>query len=124
MRAGVASKPASQKAVLTKATLRAAALLGLKDAELARIIGVSAATLSRLHRDRTIDPVTKEGELALLFVRLVRSLDAVLSGNEAATRAWFDAHNHALRGVPRELVTTTVGLVHVLEYLDAIRAKN
>ena len=109
---------------LTKATLRAAALLDLNDADLARVIGVSPASLSRLHRDRTIQPASKEGELAILLVRLYRSLDGVLGGQEAALRRWFQAENHHLGGVPSQLVQTVQGLVHVIQYLDAMRAKN
>ncbi len=124
MPAVAAEKLVTQALVLTKATLRAAALLHVKDGELSRILGVSPASLSRLHRDRTIEPTSKEGELAILFVRMVRSLDAVTSGNENAARAWFRAENRHLRGVPADLVRTTLGLVHVLEYLDAMRAKN
>jgi len=111
-------------AVLTRATLRAAALLGLKDAALAHVLGVSAASLSRLRRDRTIAPTSKEGELAVLFLRIYRSLDAVLSGREGPSRAWFHAENHHLGGRPAELIQTVPGLIHVLQYLDAMRAKN
>ena len=119
-----AAQPAPKAAVLTRATLRAAALLGLNDAALARVLGVSAASLSRLRRDRTIAPASKEGELAVLFVRIYRSLDAILSAREGPTRAWFRAENHHLGGVPAELVQTVPGLIHVLQYLDAMRAKN
>jgi hypothetical protein len=115
---------AAPEAALTKAALRASALLGMKDAELARVIGVSAASLSRLHRDRTIAPATKEGELAVLFVRMYRSLDAILGGHEGRMRAWLRAENHHLGGVPAELVQTVPGLVHVIQYLDAMRAKS
>lgn len=115
---------AAQARVLTKATLRAASLLGLKDAALARVIGVSPATLSRLRRDRAIPPTSKEGELAVLLVRVYRSLDAILSGQQGAIREWFHAENHHLGGTPAALVRTVPGLVHVLQYLDAMRAKN
>ena len=43
------------------------------------ILGVSPSTLSRLD-ERPLDPARKEGELAVLFVRLFRSLDALLGG--------------------------------------------
>src|ERR1700694_1289213 len=118
------AQPTPTAAVLTRATLRAAALLGLKDAALARILGVSAASLSRLRRNRTIAPASKEGELAVLSLRVSRSLDAVLSGREGPSRAWFHAANHHLGGSPAELVQTVPGLIHVLQYLDAMRAKN
>ena len=64
-------------AVLTQASLRAAELLGLSAAALARVLGVSEASVSRLAAGtRLIAPASKEGELALLLVRVYRSLDA------------------------------------------------
>lgn len=120
---GAGGAPASG-AVLRRAVTRAAELLGQKRAALAEMLGVSLASAARLVRgERDIDPGSKEGELALLFVRCFRSLDAVLGGDEAAARAWFDAQNSALSGCPRELVLRVPGLVDVLRYLDAMRAK-
>lgn len=117
-------RPAPDRAaVLTKAVLRAAERLGLRDGELARVLGVSPASLSRLRRGRTVDPASKEGELALLLVAAWRSLDGVAGGEEAAARAWVRASNRHLGGVPAELVRTAAGLVHVLQYLEALRSK-
>jgi len=110
--------------VLTKATLRAASLLDLTDAQLARVLGLSPASVSRLRRARVIDPRSKEGEFAILFVRMYRSLDGLLGGTQEALRGWFHSLNHHLGGVPAELVQTIQGLVNVIEYLDAMRAKN
>src|SRR4051812_14708815 len=92
--APAASLKAAQ--VLTKAVLRAGQLLALSDQELGRILGVSPATVSRLSRGRTIAPQSKEGELARLFVRIYRSLDALVGGRQEASRAWLRAHNHHL----------------------------
>ncbi|MEM7199966.1 MAG: antitoxin Xre/MbcA/ParS toxin-binding domain-containing protein [Planctomycetota bacterium] len=114
---------ASPKDVLTKALVRASALLGLSQRALARILGVSESSVSRLDAGRRIDPATKEGELALLFLRMVRSLDAVLGGDAEACRRWFEAGNHHLNGVPAELVQSAAGLVRVTDYLDAVRGK-
>lgn len=113
----------SAAAVLTKATLRAASLLGMVDRELAAVVGISEATVSRLRGGRTIAPESKEGQLALLFVRLFRSLDALLGGDTEKCRAWFGAHNDHLAGRPAELAKSVTGLVHVVEYLDALRGK-
>ena len=121
-RASLQTKP-EPAAVLTRATLRAAERLGLSQRELAQLLGVSAASMSRLSRGRTIDPSGKEGELALLLLRLFRSLDALVGGDEAAARAWFHARNLHLDGVPAELVAKVDGLVHVVEYLDAMRGR-
>jgi transcriptional regulator with XRE-family HTH domain len=108
--------------VLTRALLRAAERLGLSQRDLAAVLGVSPSTLSRLPR-RPLDPRSKEGELAILFVRLYRSLDALLGGDTDQARRWLHAPNHHLGGTPAELVRTVTGLVHVIEYLDAMRGK-
>ena len=113
-----------KEAVLTGATLRAAGLLGMTDADVAQVVGVSGATVSRLRGgQRTISLGSKEAELALLLVRVYRSLDGILGEDREAMRAWFHGKNRHLRGVPAELVRRTDGLVRVLEYLDAMRAK-
>jgi plasmid maintenance system antidote protein VapI len=110
-------------AILTKALLRAASLLGLSNAALARVLGVSEASVSRLASGgRTIDPGTKEGELALLLVRAYRSLDALVGTDAAQRKAWMRGFNRALNGKPIELIERADGLVAVVSYLDAMRA--
>jgi hypothetical protein len=122
---GVAQRLApSRPAVLTKATLRAAERLGLPQRVLCRVLGVSPASLSRLGRSRTLDPESKEGELATLFVRLYRGLDSLVGGNDEKSRAWLQAPNTHLAGVPVELIQSVQGLVRTIEYVDAMRAKN
>ncbi len=123
MRAHATARAAEPGAVLTKATLRAAEALDVTDAQLARIIGVSGASVSRLRSSaRRIDPAGKEGELALTFLRMYRGLAALL-GDAASCRAWFHSENTHLRGVPAERVRTAEGLVDVTQYLDAMRGK-
>ncbi len=109
--------------VLTKAVLRAADLLGLSSAALARILGVSEASVSRLASGaRTVDPQSKEGELALLLVRVYRSLDALVGTDASQRQAWLQGQNRALNGRPIDLIQRTDGLVNVVAYLDAMRA--
>jgi hypothetical protein len=117
-----AAQPAPD-AVLTKALLRAAELLALSSAALARILGVSEASVSRLvSGTRTVDPKSKEGELALLLVRVYRSLDALVGTDAAQRKAWLHGHNRGLNGRPAELIERADGLVSVVNYLDAMRA--
>ena len=119
----VASIVPDEASVVSKALLRAAEALGLSSAELAAIIGTSESTLSRLrHRKRGPIPLgTKEGELALLFLRVFRSLDAMVGGNESHAKAWLRAENHHVGGVPLRRMKKIEGLVDVAEYLDAMR---
>lgn len=117
-------RPPGPSGVLTRATLRAADHLGLPQRVLAQILGVSAASLSRLGRSRSVDPESKEGELAILFVRLYRGLDSLVGGSDDKARAWLSAENAHLAGIPLELITSVEGLVRTTEYVDAMRAKN
>jgi hypothetical protein len=120
------SRPVSapdKAAVLTKATLRAAARLGLTSKALATVIGVSEATVSRMRSgDYTLQPGQKPFELAVLFVRLYRSLDAIVGGDDAVASSWLKNRNTALDGEPLTLIQTVPGLMNVIQYLDARRA--
>jgi hypothetical protein len=107
--------------VLAGAVSTAARLLGVRNNRLAQVIGTSEASVSRLSSGRTIDPESKEGELALLFLRLYRSLDALVGGDDAKAKAWLHAENTHLGGVPAERIRQAEGLVDVIHYLDAMR---
>jgi hypothetical protein len=109
-------------AVLSKATARAAELLKLNNAALARVIGLSEPTITRVRGGRGIDPASKEGQLALLLVRVFRSLDPLVGGDDAKRMAWMHNHNKALQGVPAKLLESPEGLVNTLAYLDGMRA--
>ena len=109
--------------VLTKAALRAAERMGVSNKVLARIVGLSEASVSRMGTGAyTLAPGDKAFELAVLFVRLFRSLDALVHGDDAVARSWISSPNAALGGVPLDVIQTVPGLVHALAYLDARRA--
>ena len=123
-RAAPSPKPAGDAAVLSKAVVRAARLLAFSQREVAKILGVSEATASRLftgHYELSAERA-KEWELALLLVRLFRSLDA-LWGHEAAAHAWLTSPNLALAARPVDLLPSVEGLVRVIHYLDNARGR-
>jgi hypothetical protein len=120
MRAKEQLMPA-EDAVVTKAVQRAASVLGLSQRELGEILGISEAKVSRLGRETLLDPKKKEFELAILLLRMFRSLDALVGGNEEKSRLWLKAHNVYLGDVPKALIREIPGLTHVVEYLDAMR---
>lgn len=112
----------SRSHVARKALARAAERLGLRQAQVARVIGVSESTVARLFAGKAeLALERKEGELALLLLRVFRSLDTVVGGDPAAGKAWFHAQNAHLGGVPSRLVERAEGLVRVAEYLDGVR---
>ena len=114
---------AAEDAVLTKATLRAADLLDVTARMLASVIGVSEATVSRMRRQEfLLERGTKPFELAVLFVRLFRSLDAIAGGDETVARAWLKNTNTVFDAPPLEKILTITGLVDVIAYLDSRRA--
>lgn len=121
-----AAKPVqstSPEVVLTKATLRAAELLDLQSSDLAKVIGVSDATVSRYRKGGAeISPSTKVGELALLLVRMFRSLDPLVGSDTVMRREWMHSANKALGGVPAQLILKPDGLARTLSYLDGMRA--
>lgn len=109
--------------VLGKAIGRAAGMLGLSGAAVARTIGLSEPTVSRVLRgERGLDPQSKEGELALLVVRVFRSLDPLVGMDDQKRLAWMRSYNRALGGTPLELMQRADGLVATLNYLDGMRA--
>ena len=109
--------------VLAKAAMKAAARLGLSAKSLAAVLGVSEATLSRMkRRDLALEPGTKPFELAVLFIRMFRSLDALTGGDEALANAWLMNFNVALEARPIDKIVTIAGLMDVIAYLDARRS--
>jgi uncharacterized protein (DUF2384 family) len=120
MSANLLEKPNASE-VLTKAVARAAERLDISHAMLAKVLGVSPPTVSRLYSGvYKLDERRKEWEFALLFVRVFRSLDSIV-GNEMTARKWLASDNNGLNGRPIDLIIQTEGLVRVVNYLDASR---
>lgn len=110
-------------AILTKAVVRSATLLGLSDATLAAVIGVSAATVSRCRSGAVaLNPDQKAGQLARLLIRVFRALDPLVGGNDDDRKAWMQGHVAPLHGTPAQLILSPDGLVRTLAYLDGMRA--
>ena len=90
--------PPREAAVVTKAVMRAAERLGLPNRVLAGVLGVSEATVSRMGAGTyLLDAGSKPFELAVLFLRLFRSLDAIVGGDTAVARAWLQQREHRAR---------------------------
>jgi hypothetical protein len=118
-----ASQIDAESSVLTKATLRAADMLDITAKVLSSVIGVSEATVSRMRRHEfLLERGSKPFELAVLFVRLFRSLDAIAGGDADVARAWLRNANTALGERPLEKILTIAGLIDVIAYLDSRRA--
>jgi len=116
------TKKPEASAVLSKAVARAAERLDVSKSLLAKVLGVSPPTITRLYSGSyLLDQGRKEWDFALLFVRVFRSLDSIV-GDEATARKWLSSENRGLNARPIELIRNTEGLVRVVQYLDASRA--
>lgn len=117
-------RSSNEGAVLTKATIRAADKLEVSQKVLATIIGVSESVVSRMRSGSfALERASgKSFELAALFIRLYRSLDAIVGGDEVVARAWLKNENTVLQSRPIDLVQKVQGLIDVIQYLDARRA--
>ncbi len=98
--------------------------MGLRQSLLAKVIGVSEATVSRMVKgDYLIKADSKEWELAALLVRLFRSLDAIVAGDERSLQSWLQGYNTALKAAPANLIISVSGLAKTVDYVDAYRAR-
>ncbi len=114
----------SRGPIVTKAVLNSAEHLGLSARALGRVIGVSEPTVSRMKSgSHTLEEGSKPYELAVLLVRVFRSLDAIAGGDPATVRGWMTSANSALGDAPINKITSVSGLVDVIGYLDARRAR-
>lgn len=114
----------NRERVLTKAVLNLADFYELTGKDLSDILGISEAGATRLRQGKKwISPATKEGEMALLLVRLYRSLNALVGNHHEKARAWLGSPNHYFKQKPIEKLKTVYGLVEVVIYLDAMRGR-
>ncbi len=109
--------------VVTKAMCRLAELWQLDASTLAAILHITPHAAGKLlKQQRVLKPSnTSEWDRALLIIRAFRSLDAVMGNHLNNERAWLTSHNSLFQRTPLEAMESTQGLVHVVEYLDAIR---
>ncbi len=118
MNLAVAQQP-DPASVLSEALVNAGKQLGMSQADLGNVIGKDRTAISR----GRIDPASKAGELALLFIRGYRALFVLVGGNPQQMQHWMQTENLHTGGIPAEQIKTVQGLIGVLEYLDAMRGK-
>lgn len=111
-------------AVIAKALIRAGEKLKINNRELGEIVGLSEASISRIRGGdgELLVQKKKPRELATLFLRLYRSLDAIVGGDDNVSSQWLRNNNTVLGGAPADLILSAQGLVRVTDYLDSRRA--
>ena len=119
----VESPVPTQQSVLAKAVLSASEQLGLKQAELASVLGVHRTAISRLKQKQSLDPTSKQGEIALLIIRIARALFALTGGDTDWIKHFMRTHNTITGAVPAKQIASIQGLMTVVQFVDAIRGK-
>jgi len=115
---------ADQSRVLSEAVARVATCWKLTNDQLGAVVGISAATASRLRSGSyQFQRAEKAFELGQYLVRLFRSLDALMGSDDAASMSWLKAENIDLGGRPIDLIRTIRGLSDVADYVDDYRAR-
>jgi putative toxin-antitoxin system antitoxin component (TIGR02293 family) len=116
---------AADAKVLTAALVKAADLLEMNQGEVGQVIGVSASTVSRMKDGSAhLDPSSKPFQLAALFLRAWRSLDAIVGSHDEPARVWLRSPNAGLGDArPIDLLMRPEGLVRVCDYLDSRRGR-
>lgn len=113
-----------EEVVLTKAICNLSKFYSLTGKDLSKIIGISESSASRLGQGiKLISPYTKEGEMALLLLRIYRGLNAMVGNNHEKAKLWLNSQNKYFRNKPIEEMKSIPGLIGVLNYLDAMRGK-
>jgi uncharacterized protein (DUF2384 family) len=109
--------------VLSRAVVRVADYWQLTNEQLGSVLGLSAATASRLRTGSyQLKSNEKAFELGQYLVRLFRSLDAILGSDDQAAATWLRTPNLDLEGRPIDLIVTIRGLMDVANYVDDFRA--
>lgn len=121
----VALKPDLHKdQILTKAVLNLARFYSLTGKDLHYILGISESTITRLNQGKTVlSQQSKEGEIALLLLRVYRGLNSLIGNNHEKAKQWLNSHNRYFNKKPIEHLKTITGLVEVVQYIDAMRGK-
>ncbi|MFW6732700.1 MAG: MbcA/ParS/Xre antitoxin family protein [Synechococcus sp.] len=106
----------SDAQLVAEACSRAAQVLGLSSKELSEVLSTHQPNAD----GKDLDPQTREGQLALLFLRVYRSLHGLCGGDQSLMRHWIEQPNrHLGEQSPRLLLARLDGLNCVADYLDS-----
>ena len=116
-------QPLDKKIVLAKAFFNTGKQFNFTQTQLATILGISEQTINRFGTQFGIDPTSKQGEIALLFINLFSALYDLTGGDSDWVQHFLKSKNRVTGGVPMEQIETVHGLVSVLQFVEAIRCR-
>jgi hypothetical protein len=118
------TQPNDSKA-LTQAVVQITQLLGLYQAELARVLGVQCSDVGAFAAaDKELQADTDEWRRARQFATLYERLYRHFAGDSVAIYHWLRAGNLQLGGVPLLLMVDEGRLDDVVDWFDSAIARN
>jgi|TARA_A100001391_G_scaffold205463_1_gene207441 transcriptional regulator with XRE-family HTH domain len=119
--AGPPAQALSAPHVLATALLNAGTQLNLNHSELAAVLGLHRSAISRLKQNRQLKPDSKQGELALMLIRIHQALHALNDGNLPWMQHFMHSPNHLTGQVPAHQIQNIEGLFKVMLCVEALQ---
>lgn len=115
------SEPIKNSQHLTQAVLQICSMLGMYQAELARILGLQCSDIGELSSARQYLETDSDAERqACLLVRFFNLLFDRFHGDEVKVCNWFRRHSDELSGIPFYLIVDENKLGQVLDFLENV----
>lgn len=108
-------KARSAVEIVSRSVIKAGLQMGLTGAQLARVLGLSAATVSRMRSGKHLLVYnSKPYELAILLLRVHHGLLSITKGDTQAMKTWMKTENTAIGDIPAHKILRVQGLIAVL----------
>lgn len=113
------SNPCADPRKLTQSVLQVTEMLGMYQAELARVLQLQCGDIGRLANGRRVlERGTVAWGEAVLFIRLYEALYEKLGGDGVAMCNWLRRDNEQIGGVPLLLIVDEGRLRRTLDYVQ------
>lgn len=107
---------------LTQAVLQIISLLGMYQAELARILGMQCSDIGEMASAKKVIQINSHAwHQASMFVRFYNRLYDRFDGDEAMMCHWLRRYEHNLSGSPFYLIVDEHKLAQVVSYMEVMR---
>ena len=117
------SQPINTSKVLTKASWKAAELLGLKPEQFVRILHLECLDMNLSEATLMFDPNSKQGEIALILIRIYKALYHLNGGDIKWMHHFLNSPNLLTGGIPIEQLESMSGLLSVLNTVESLQYK-
>ncbi len=106
--------------VLANALLNAGDELGLSHSELASVLGLHRTAISRMKHRQHINPDSKQGELALMLIRIYHALYHLTNNNLRLMHHFMRTPNSLTGQTPADQIQNINGLITVMFCVESM----